>query len=117
MRPLSYIEKDGITTFLYDPEKLAEFFKIGYTTGGAGHILWQRTENTKTWLTFGTIEAPVKDVMFMTLIDNPRMDGKNPTNEEIINPPPFDRGLDTFKLGFLDFSKSPPEFTDLNDMS
>lgn len=105
MKPQSYIKKDNKIIFKYPEKDLKEFHKIGKSEGGAGHYL-HSIEDDKyfNYKSYGTIEAPVREEMTITMITNPMYDGEFDL-EKFMNPPERKLNHEDFKFDILDFGK------------
>lgn len=109
MQPVSYIEKDGLVTFLYNQKEYCEWYQRGIEYGDVGEILVSIDDKFYTYHCFGTIEHPRTEMYIMKLMHNEAFDGPQQTPLQIITPIPFEetfwgKTLKDMKLVFLDFS-------------
>ena len=83
MIPKGYkTDEKGVTTFLYDPYELSEWYEQGFKNGNVGYILYKMDDKSHTYLIFGTIENPSKSLTEMTLMNNPLYDRHLSTEPE-----------------------------------
>lgn len=105
MTPIKYAAENGVTTFYYDPNELAEFHRLGRQHGDVGMVLIQREGGMLTFEGYGVIENPCKTIQQFSIMHHPLFDGEMCTDEERLIPPkPFFTPENT-KMIFLDFSK------------
>ena len=76
-------EPEGCSEFhylLYPPERVSTFHMIGEQEGTTGHMpVCKYKQDGKSFVTFacyGTIEHPVRDMQFLTLVPNKLFDSK-----------------------------------------
>ena len=105
MIPISYSVKDNIVRYHYKASDLFDFVRNGKEHGNVGFILTKREDNLLTYRGFGTIESPFTDIITITTVHFPSIDGVMPTDEERLVPPKSLFTNSDREMKFLDFSK------------
>ncbi len=106
MTPYKYDVIDGLTCFRYKYSKLKEFIKRGREFGDSGWILISRKDKHFTYICFGTIENPSKEVRYITVVNNELFDGVIKSDDDLCKEKPsmFDN-TESYKMYFIDLSK------------
>lgn len=105
MVPVSYSVKNNIVHYHYKASDLFDFVRRGKENGNVGLILTKRENNLLTYRGFGTIENPFTDIITLTIVHFPPIDGKLPTDEERLIPPKSLFTNSDIEMKFLNFSK------------
>lgn len=108
MNPIKYIQVQNIFTFSYSQEDYDRWNNRGKEFGDSGPLLLSIDYDNEhlTYLSYGTIENPVKTRFTMTIVHNELFDGKLSSAEDIIKINPCERKSLISSLGIriLDFS-------------
>lgn len=78
MYPISYKKNGDIVKFRYDTKEYNKWKELGSKDGNVGQILVSidYKDNIMNYKGFGTIEAPIKTLMYISLVHLPLLDGE-----------------------------------------
>ncbi len=105
MIPIRFAVEDGVTTFYYKTRELKNFVRLGKKDGNVGMILIHRKGNMLTYKGFGTIEHPMTEMVTLSMMHHPGIDGEMKTDEQRLEPSKFVFNRKNYKFVMLDLSK------------
>lgn len=113
MKPIKYKIIDGVTHFYHDPADYFLWRKIGFATGDSGAILVKREGRMFIYKSFGTIEAPSRTRITISMMHSDEWSGPMSTDDEIIAPVANDwmPTKESYRMVIMDLGE--PTSTDL----